>query len=136
MSLLCLLTSTIFQVFFPQSWVLSQTLPTKSHFTAKSPVRSDWTRGLVPGWKTDGSVRVTTDLTLLNSNVIPACRPSPNIRAIHVSIVRAKRFPRLEKMLPRRIGTFNCHFSIPAARSPIATIYTTGTILILLPAII
>ena len=58
--------------------------------------RSDWAHGLVPVWKTNGNVRITTELTQLNLHVIPVRHPPPNIRDIRILLTGAKFFSRLD----------------------------------------
>ena len=46
--------------------------------------------------KRDGSVRLTTDFTPLNSQVIPTRYPLPNIRDVRVLIAGAEVFTKLD----------------------------------------
>ena len=81
--------------------------------------RSDWVHGLVPVWKQDGSVRITTDLTQLNIHVIPARHPQPNIRDIHrVSLTGAKFFSRLD------LTKAYYHIQLSAASRPLTATIT------------
>ena len=58
--------------------------------------RSDWAHGLVPVFKPDGGVRITTDLTPLNRHVVPARHLPPNIREVHALLAGSKIFSRLD----------------------------------------
>ena len=58
--------------------------------------KSDWASALVPIMKRNGGVQLTTDFTLLNSQVTPTRHPLPNIRDVRVLISGAQVFTKLD----------------------------------------
>ena len=57
---------------------------------------AQWAHPLVTVPKKDGGVRITTDLTKLNSHVIPDRHPIPRVRDIFNSLSRSKYFSKLD----------------------------------------
>ena len=58
--------------------------------------KSDWAHNLVPIMKHDGGIRITTDFTFLNPQIIPTRHPLPNIRDVRVMLSGARYFSKLD----------------------------------------
>ncbi len=57
---------------------------------------SEWAHPMVSVPKPSGGVRITTDLTALNKNVIPEKHPLPRIKDLFLKLNGAKVFSKLD----------------------------------------